>query len=249
MGYDFDNLIIAPNYHVGSHMKYYRLLASALVVTLMLTASTTASASLAAKKWPASEKAKQFVKDTIVIGMLASPYGTGWSKNDQLLTYFQEARDAGITGHEMTLTAASMNWDNLIQQHHAFKSAMAEEPENYIFVRSTRDIEAAHIKGKTAVIWNSQTATILEEDLARMSALKEMGIASMILAYNDRFRTGSGSLVGFNGKDDGLTDWGKAVIDEMVKFGIILDLSHTGKTTAMDAMDHMDKNYPGVPYI
>ena len=47
---------------------------------------------------------------------------------------------------------------------------MAEEPENYIFVRSTRDIEAAHIKGKTAVIWNSQTATVLGGDLTRISA-------------------------------------------------------------------------------
>ena len=222
------------------------ILAAAVIATAV---STSAHGSLAAKHWPASDKARQFVKDTIVIGMLASPYGTGWTKNEQLLTYFQEARDAGITGHEMTLTAASMNFDNLLQQHHAFKSAMAEEPENYIFVRSTRDIEAAHLKGKTAVIWNSQTATILEEDLTRMAALKEMGIASMILAYNDRFRTGSGSLAAYNGKDDGLTQWGRSVIDEMVKYGIILDLSHTGKQTATDAMDHMDKTYPGTPYI
>ena len=220
-----------------------------LLIISTLFIPSISFASLAAKTWPASDKAKKFVKDTIVIGMLASPYGTGWTKNEQLLTYFQESRDAGITGHEMTLTAASMNWDNLMQQHHAYRSAMAEEPENYIFVKTTRDIEAAQIKGKTAVIWNSQTATILEEDLTRMAALKEMGIASMILAYNDRFRTGSGSLVAFNGKDDGLTDWGRAVIDEMVKYGIILDLSHTGKKTAMNAMDHMDKNHPDVPYI
>ena len=35
----------------------------------------------------------------------------------------------------------------------------------------------------------------------------------------------------------------------MVRYGILLDLSHTGKRTAMDAMDYMDENYPGVPYI
>ena len=226
-----------------------KVISTVILLTILVLSTSSIYASLAAKTWPASDKAKQFVKDTIVIGMLASPYGTGWTKNEQLLTYFKEARDAGITGHEMTLTAASMNWDNLMQQHHAYRSAMAEEPDNYIFVRTTRDIEAAHIKGKTAVIWNSQTATILEEDLSRMAALKEMGIASMILAYNDRFRTGSGSLAAFNGKDDGLTNWGRAVIDEMVRYGIILDLSHTGKKTAMDAMDHMDENHPGVPYI
>jgi len=35
----------------------------------------------------------------------------------------------------------------------------------------------------------------------------------------------------------------------MVKYGIILDLSHTGNKTANEDMDHMDKNHPGVPYI
>ncbi len=71
---------------------------------------------------------------------------------------------------------------SFLRQHHAFRSAMAEEPENYIFVRHTRDIEAAHLQGKPAVIWNSQTSIILEEDLSRMALLKDMGIASMILA-------------------------------------------------------------------
>ena len=223
-----------------------------LITAFLLFLSVLVSpvfASLTSKKWPASEAAKQFVKDTIVIGMMASPYGTGWTKNEQLLEYYRESREAGVTGHEMTLTAASQNWDILMQQHAAYRAAMALEPENYIFVKYTRDIEAAHIKGKTAVIWNSQTATILEEDLSRMAALKEMGIASMILAYNDRFRTGSGSLAAYNGMDDGLTTWGRAVIDEMVRYGIILDLSHTGKKTAMDAMDHMDKKNPDVPYV
>jgi len=220
-----------------------------LVLLLALLSTQSSYASLSAKTWPASEAAKAFVAETVVIGMLASPYGTGWSENQQLLTYFEEARAAGITGHSMTLAAASHNWDELLRQHHAFRSAMAEEPDKYVFVRHTRDIEAAHIQGKTAVIWNSQTSTILEEDLSRMAALKDMGIASMILAYNDRFRTGSGSLAAYNGMDDGLTTWGKAVLDEMVKYGIILDLSHTGNRTAMDAMDHMEKHHPDVPYV
>ena len=68
-----------------------------------------------------------------------------------------------------------MNWDEFMRQHSAYRAAMAEEPENYIFVRTTRDIEAAHIKGKTAVIWNSQTATILEEDLSRMASAQGDG--------------------------------------------------------------------------
>lgn len=208
-----------------------------------------ANAGLEAKHWPSSDKAKQFVKDTVVIGMLASPYGAGWKDNKTLTDYFEESRSAGITGHAITLVAADHNFDDLLFHHHKYKAAMNTQRDKFIFVRSIRDIEAAHIQGKTAVIWNSQTATILNDDLNKMALLKEMGIASMILAYNDTFRTGSGSLAAFNGQDIGLTPWGKSVIDEMVKYGIILDLSHTGAKTANDAMDYMDEKYPGIPYV
>jgi len=220
-----------------------------LTLVLAMTASATVDASLASKHWAASDKAQQFVKDTVVIGFLASPYGAGWTENKQLLDYFEESRNAGITGHDMTLTAASMNFDDLLFQLQKYREAMAEQPDKYTFVRTTRDIEAAHIKGTTAVIWNSQTATILEQNLGRMAVLKEMGIASMILAYNDRFRTGSGSLVAHKGEDDGLTAWGRDVIDELARYNILLDLSHTGSKTANEAMDHMEKNYPGVPFV
>lgn len=126
---------------------------------------------------------------------------------------------------------------------------MAEQPDKFVIVNQTRDIEAAHIQGKTAVIWNSQTATILNGDLTRMALLKDMGIKSMMLAYNDIFRTGSGQLAAYNGRDIGLTPWGKNVIDELVRFGILLDLSHTGSKTANQAMGYMEKTYPGVPFV
>ncbi|MEM1361655.1 MAG: membrane dipeptidase [Pseudomonadota bacterium] len=206
-------------------------------------------ASEESKRWPASDKAVQFVHDTVVLGMLASPYGTGWTEYQQLHTYFDRARENGITGHEMTLAAADMSFETFLDQHYHFRAAMAEQPDKYVIVNETRDIEAAHALGKTAVIWNSQTATILNGDLKKMATLKDIGVKSMILAYNDIFRTGSGQLAAYNGKDIGLTPWGESVIDEMVRFGILLDLSHTGSKTANDAMDYMDANYPGVPYV
>ncbi len=165
----------------------------------------SAYASVESKTWSASDKAKAFVQDTIVIGMLASPYGAGWTDDQQLLDYFQLARDNGITGHEYTITAADHNFDDFIFHHHKHRAAMAKEPDNFIVAHSNQDIEKAHVEGKTAVLWNSQTATILEEDVTRMALLKDMGLKSMILAYNDIFRTGSGQLAAYNGSDIGLT--------------------------------------------
>lgn len=220
---------------------------TALAVTAVLAGAVHAD--VTSKTWPASEDVAQFVKDAIVIGMLASPYGTGWTENKQLLDYFALARENGITGHEMTLAAADMSFETLIEQHSRFRAAMAEQPDKFLIVQNTRDIEAAHLHGKTAIIWNSQTATILNGDLKKMSLLKDMGVKSIILAYNDIFRTGSGQMAAYNGRDIGLTAWGESVIDEMVRYGILLDLSHTGSKTANDAMTYMEENYPGVPFV
>ncbi len=82
-----------------------------------------------------------------------------------------------------------------------------------------------------------------------MAILKDMGLKSMILAYNDIFRTGSGQLAAFNGRDIGLTPWGESVIDSMVEYQVILDLSHTGSKTANDAMDYIEEKYPGTPFV
>ncbi|WP_200833195.1 membrane dipeptidase [Ruegeria sp. AU67] len=220
----------------------------AVLIGLLVGSTAAVWASEDGKTWDASDEAKQFVQDTIVLGMLASPYGTGWTEYEQLHLYFDRARESGITGHEMTLAAADMSFETLLEQHYHFRAAMAEQPENFLIVHETRDIEAAHVQGKTAVIWNSQTVTILNGDLKKMALLKDMGIKSMILAYNDVFRTGSGQLAAYNGNDIGLTSWGKSVIDEMVRFGILLDLSHTGSRTANDAMDYMESTYPGCSF-
>jgi membrane dipeptidase len=212
-------------------------------------AGGTVLASEESKTWPASDRAKQFVKDTIVIGFFASPYGAGWTKPEHLHDYLQRSREAGITGHDATLAAAGFTWDQYLNEVQIWRNTMAETPGQYVFVRSIRDIEASHIQGKTAMIWNTQTSTILDGDLKKVALLKEMGIASMILSYNDLFRAGSGSLAEFNGVKVGLTSWGEAIIHEMVKHGIVVDLSHMGPKTTNEIMDLMDKTYPGVPYV
>ena len=220
-----------------------------LVTVALLAAALTAQASIESKTWPASDKAKQFVKDTIVIGFFATPFGIGWTEDAHLHDYLERAREAGITGHSMTLAAGTFTWEDYIAENQKWRATMSQRPDKFIFVRSVRDIETAHIRNSTAVIWNTQTSTILNGDLNKVSILKEMGMSSMILVYNDINRAGCGSMSAYNGLDYGLTDWGRAIIDQLVRYGIILDLSHTGKKTAMDAMDYMDEKFPGVPYV
>ena len=219
------------------------------ILTTLILLSATVFAGEESKTWPASDKAKQFVKDTVVIDFFASPYGAGWTEDQTFHDYLNRHRAAGITGSDMTIAAASYTWDQFLNELATYRRVMAQDPDKYIFVRSIRDIEAAHIQGKTAVIWNSQTATILDGDLKKVPILKELGIASVILSYNDLYRTGSGGLAEYNGNKTGLTAWGQAVIDELVRYQILVDLSHMGPIMTNGIMDHMDKKHPGTPYV
>lgn len=231
-------------------MKRFKVGVLTFMAIVCIAATAFSPMSEESKVWEATDKAKKFVKETIIIGFFASPYGAGWTEDSHLHDYLNRSRATGITGHDMTIAAASYTWEEFIKENQKYRATMAQDKEKYIFVRSVRDIEAAHERGNTtAVIWNSQTSTILNGDLGKVATLKEMGISSMILSYNDLFRAGSGCLAEYNGNTTGVTAWGLSIIDEMVKHGIIVDLSHMGPITTKGIMDHMDKNHPGVPYV
>jgi len=230
-------------------MKKLKLIISTLIIGSIATAFISPF-SEESKTWEASEKAKQFVKETIVLGFFASPWEFGFTEEQQLHDYLGRARATGITGHSMTIASVGHTWEFFLNEHQIWTSIMAQDPDKYLYVHSVRDVEEAHKRGNcTAVIWNLQSSTPLNGDLRKVATLKAMGVGSMILSYNDLFRSGSGCLAEFNGNTTGVTAWGLSIIDEMVKHGIVVDLSHMGPITTKGIMDHMDKDHPGVPYV
>lgn len=126
---------------------------------------------------------------------------------------------------------------------------MLEEKEKFVFVHTYDDFERAHKEGKYAVAWNSQTSSILNGDLSKIAVLRGMGVGSMQLVYNGSYDMGAGVIQYYKGQDSGLTSRGKSMIDEMVKQGMVVDLSHTGKNTSLDISNYMLEKYPGEPFI
>jgi len=210
-------------------------------------ASTNASEE--SKRWPASDKAKKFVKDTIVLDFFASPHGVGWNKPEHLLGYVDRAMETGITGTSATLAATYYTWEEFLKEHHLWRTTLLEGKKKVLFVKHAEDIERAHKEGKYAFIWNSQTTSILNGDLTKIATLRGMGLGSMQLVYNGTYRAGVGCSAALHQVDTGLTPWGRTVIDEMVKQGVVVDLSHASLKTTDDAVAYVTKKHPGTPVI
>ncbi|WNC73611.1 membrane dipeptidase [Thalassotalea psychrophila] len=226
-------------------MKFKTLLLSAAISIGCLNTAVAADLS---KDWPSSKKADDFVKSSIVLDFFAAPYGLGWTEPEEMHTYLERAHQAGITGVSATLSASTQDWEYFQKEHALWRDNLLDTKDRYIFVKHVEDIERAHKEGKYAFIWNSQTSTIIDGDLSKIATLREMGLASMQLVYNSVNKAGTGVISAIK-NDDGLTDWGKQIIDEMVKQGIVVDLSHTGLQTTEGVIAYMSKKHPGVPVL
>lgn len=109
-----------------------------------------------------------------------------------------------------------------------------ERPNKYKIVRTTNDIDAA-IKGdKLGVFFSHQGPALFNGDVDLVGLWRQLGYGYRLLAYNQRNAVGEGCFEKDNG---GLTPYGKQLIDGYNRYGMIVDVSHTGERTSMDAIE------------
>lgn len=99
---------------------------------------------------------------------------------------------------------------------------------------SGTDIRKARATGRTAVFFGTQNPAPLESDLRRVEICHRLGVRVMQLTYNLQSLCGSGWQEPLDG---GLTLFGREVVTEMAKLGMVADLSHAGARTTLDAIE------------
>ncbi|AHE55409.1 dipeptidase [Sphingomonas sanxanigenens] len=102
----------------------------------------------------------------------------------------------------------------------------------FTLVDTAEDLDRAKRDGKSAVIMGLQNAEHFEriEDVA---LFRRLGLRCAQLTYNSQNRIGSGCT---DRVDGGVSDYGAAIIAEMEKRHMLIDLSHCGDRTTLDAI-------------
>jgi len=114
-------------------------------------------------------------------------------------------------------------WDALIRRN----SAMLCK------VNSVDDIRQAKAQGKVGVIYGFQNAAMMGNDASRVAIFANLGVKVIQLTYNPRNQIGDGSMVPEN---HGLTEFGREVVHELNRNRVLVDLSHSGEQTCLDAV-------------
>ncbi len=111
---------------------------------------------------------------------------------------------------------------------------LVAERDDLTIVRSAADIEAAKAAGKMGLILHFQGTEPLADCLDLADAYKALGVGMIQLAYNTKNRVGDGAA---ERTDCGLSYFGRNLIARMDEARIVVDCSHTGYQTTMDAIE------------
>ena len=178
----------------------------------------------------AKDAAKQIYDEAIVIDALNV---SNWSSP----VVYQSLHAGGITA----INATSAVWenypqamDNIAAWLHRFK----EHDDILIPVKTSADILQAKQEGKVGIILGWQNASPIENHLSRLDLFHALGVRIIQITYNERNLLGNGC---YERRDEGLTNFGIDAIKEMNRLGILIDLSHVGDRTTLEAIEHSEK--------
>ena len=106
--------------------------------------------------------------------------------------------------------------------------------EKTLIVEKASDIERAKKEGKHGIIFGPQDSNFLEGNVRFLKIAREWGIRIIQLTYNSRNLAGDGCR---ERCDAGLSNYGMRLVEEMNRLGVLVDLSHTGDRSSMEAIE------------
>jgi membrane dipeptidase len=147
-----------------------------------------------------------------------------------------DAHASGLTTVNVTLgyTMGDMPpFEHTLRELDVWDSIIADNGGDLLLVRSVDDICRARSTGKIGIIYGFQNAVAIGDDLSRIAMFGQRGVRVIQLTYNQGNHIGDGSMAGANG---GLTVFGRQVVESLNDSSIMVDLSHSGERTCLEAV-------------
>lgn len=121
-----------------------------------------------------------------------------------------------------------------LDQIDAVREQVRKHPDGVVLARTAEEVRAAHREGKIAALMGVEGGHMIASDLGVLRIYAALGVRYMTLTHsvNDEWADSSGDKPAHNG----LTDFGKDVVREMNRLGIVVDISHVSDKTFYDAL-------------
>ena len=149
------------------------------------------------------------------------------------LSELKRYQDSGVNFVSLNVGMDMDSFENVIRVLACFRKHIDSHPDNLVLARSVDDVISAKESGKLAIAFDLEGSDPLCGDLNLISFFYDLGVRQMLLAYNKDNRASGGCMEGHIG----LTDFGKQVIREMNRVGMVVDVTHMGYRATMEACE------------
>jgi membrane dipeptidase len=145
---------------------------------------------------------------------------------------FRQMRQGGVDAVHVTITYHETFRETVLNIE-AWNRHFERHPDLIFQGRSAEDIALARATGRTAIFFGSQNPSCIEDDIGLVQVLHTLGLRFMQLSYNNQSLLATGC---YEAEDMGLTRMGRAVVAEMNRVGMAVDLSHSAEHSTLDAI-------------
>lgn len=152
--------------------------------------------------------------------------------NAYLDEFLPRWHSAGV--NYVSISANAVAWQETVESVERCAAQVRERSDFLTLASSLDDIYAAKADGKLAIGFSFQETLPFDRDLDNVERFYQMGVRQALLAYNSRNHVGDGCA---EPADSGLSLFGRAVVQEMNRVGMVVDGTHSGYRTTMEAME------------
>ncbi len=149
----------------------------------------------------------------------------------QDVAFLDEWRKAGVNYLSINVGYDPVEWSTTIRAIADYTKGIKARSD-MVLCATMAEVRDAERKGKMALTFDIEGMGALNGDLAMVATYYRLGVRQMLIAYNRNNDAGGGC----HDQDTGLTDFGRAVIGEMNRVGMVVDCAHSGIKSGLEAM-------------
>jgi len=146
---------------------------------------------------------------------------------------FRQMREGGLDAVHVTV-AYHETFRETVLQLERWNRWFAAHPDLILKGTTAADIDRARATGRTAIFFGAQNPSPIEDDIGLVEILHTLGLRFMQLSYNNQSLLATGC---YEAEDPGLTRMGRAVIAEMNRVGLVIDMSHSADRSTIEAAE------------
>ena len=150
---------------------------------------------------------------------------------------FEINRTAGLDAVHVTIVYHE-DFDELQTEVNKWKILFEDNADIIFPGYGFKDIEKAKHENRTAIFFGFQNCSPIEDDIGLVEKVHQLGCRFMQLTYNNQSLLATGC---YEKTDSGVTNFGREVIKEMNRVGIVVDMSHSAEKSTFDAIEISEK--------